>query len=106
MPLSLANRAASGVTNGRWKSGKRRWRRPQATRILAPRFVGRSIAPASLSQPPMGGEPALKPAVSAGRSNPRAGFTLLETLAALAIAAAALAVIVDFSMRTLRNWHR
>jgi general secretion pathway protein J len=48
----------------------------------------------------------LKPAVSAGRSNPRAGFTLLETLAALAIAAAALAVIVDFSMRTLRNWHR
>jgi hypothetical protein len=31
---------------------------------------------------------------------------LLETLAALAIAAAAFAVIVDFSMRTLRNWHR
>jgi general secretion pathway protein J len=48
----------------------------------------------------------LKPAVSAARSNPRAGFTLLETLAALAIAAAAFAVIIDFSMRTLRNWHR
>lgn len=31
---------------------------------------------------------------------------MLETLAALAIAAAAFAVIVDFSMRTLRNWHR
>ncbi|HET7679578.1 MAG TPA: prepilin-type N-terminal cleavage/methylation domain-containing protein [Xanthobacteraceae bacterium] len=48
----------------------------------------------------------MKPAASAARSNPRAGFTLLETLAALAIAAAAFAVIVDFSMRTLRNWHR
>ena len=45
---------------------------------------------------------------SAGRrsANPRAGFTLLETLAALAIAVTAFAVIVDFSMRTLRNWHR
>ena len=45
---------------------------------------------------------------SAGRRspNPRAGFTLLETLAALAIAVTAFAVIVDFSMRTLRNWHR
>ena len=30
----------------------------------------------------------------------------METLVALAIAAAAFAVIVDFSMRTLRNWHR
>lgn len=40
------------------------------------------------------------------RNNARAGFTLLETLVALAIAAAAFAVIVDFSMRTLRNWHR
>jgi general secretion pathway protein J len=48
----------------------------------------------------------LKQAASAAHSNPRAGFTLLETLAALAIAAAAFAVIVDFSMRTLRNWHR
>ena len=48
----------------------------------------------------------MKPAASAARSDPRAGFTLLETLAALAIAAAAFAVIVDFSMRTLRNWHR
>jgi general secretion pathway protein J len=55
----------------------------------------------------MGGEPALKPTGSADRrNNARAGFTLLETLAALAIAAAAFAVIVDFSMRTLRNWHR
>lgn len=48
----------------------------------------------------------MKPAVSAKRNNARAGFTLLETLAALAIAAAAFAVIVEFSMRTLRNWHR
>jgi prepilin-type N-terminal cleavage/methylation domain-containing protein len=48
----------------------------------------------------------LKPAASVARSNPRAGFTLLETLSALAIAAAAFAIIVDFSMRTLRNWHR
>ena len=48
----------------------------------------------------------MKPADSAGHNDPRAGFTLLETLAALAIAAAAFGVIVDFSMRTLRNWHR
>jgi general secretion pathway protein J len=49
----------------------------------------------------------LQRTASAGRrSNPRAGFTLIETLAALAIAAAAFAIIVDFSMRTLRNWHR
>lgn len=48
----------------------------------------------------------MKPAGSAARKDARAGFTLLETLAALAIAAAAFAVIVDFSMRTLRNWHR
>jgi general secretion pathway protein J len=48
----------------------------------------------------------LKPADSAGRSDRRAGFTLLETLAALAIAAAALAIIGDFAMRALRNWHR
>jgi general secretion pathway protein J len=54
----------------------------------------------------MGGEQALKPTGSAARNKARAGFTLLETLAALAIAAAAFAVIVDFSMRTLRNWHR
>lgn len=40
------------------------------------------------------------------RNNACAGFTLLETMVALAIAAAAFAVIVDFSMRTLRNWHR
>jgi general secretion pathway protein J len=48
----------------------------------------------------------LKPAVSASRSDRRAGFTLLETLAALAIAAAALAIIGDFATRALRNWHR
>jgi len=50
----------------------------------------------------------LQRTASAGRRspNPRAGFTLLETLAALAIAVTAFAVIVDFSMRTLRNWHR
>jgi general secretion pathway protein J len=54
----------------------------------------------------MDGECELKRAVSAGRSDRRAGFTLLETLAALAIAAAALAIIGDFAMRALRNWHR
>jgi prepilin-type N-terminal cleavage/methylation domain-containing protein len=49
----------------------------------------------------------LKPAGSSKRrAERRAGFTLLETLAALAIAAAAFGVIVEFSMRTLRNWHK
>lgn len=38
-------------------------------------------------------------------SNPRAGFTLIETLAALAIAAAVFAVIAEFAGRTLRNWN-
>ena len=33
-------------------------------------------------------------------SNPRAGFTLIETLAALAIAAAVFAVIAEFAGRT------
>jgi general secretion pathway protein J len=54
----------------------------------------------------MGGEPRLKQPALPVRRDSRAGFTLLETLAALAIAAAAFAVIVDFSMRTLRNWNR
>lgn len=39
------------------------------------------------------------------RSNPRAGFTLIETLAALAIAAAVFAVVAEFAGRTLRNWN-
>ena len=34
-----------------------------------------------------------------------AGFTLIETLAALAIAGAIFAVIAEFAGRTLRNWH-
>ena len=38
-------------------------------------------------------------------SDPRAGFTLIETLAALAIAAAVFAVIAEFAGRTLRNWN-
>ncbi len=42
---------------------------------------------------------------TAGRNNPRAGFTLIETLAALAIAAAVFAVIAEFAGRTLRNWN-
>jgi general secretion pathway protein J len=39
------------------------------------------------------------------RNNPRAGFTLIETLAALAIAAAVFAVVAEFAGRTLRNWN-
>jgi general secretion pathway protein J len=39
------------------------------------------------------------------RRNPRAGFTLIETMAALAIAAAVFAVIAEFAGRTLRNWN-
>ena len=39
------------------------------------------------------------------RNNSSAGFTLIETLAALAIAGAVFAVIVEFTGRTLRNWH-
>src|SRR4051812_25747937 len=39
------------------------------------------------------------------RSNPRAGFTLIETLAALAIAAAVFAVVAEFAGRMLRNWN-
>jgi general secretion pathway protein J len=49
----------------------------------------------------------LKPFGSAERRpDPRAGFSLLETLAALAIAAAAFAIIAEFSARALRNWNR
>lgn len=43
-----------------------------------------------------------------GSARPRsnsAGFTLIETLAALAIAGAVFAVIAEFAGRTLRNWH-
>lgn len=48
----------------------------------------------------------MKHSVSAKRrSNASAGFTLIETLAALAIAGAVFAVIAEFAGRTLRNWH-
>lgn len=47
----------------------------------------------------------MKHSVSARRSSASAGFTLIETLAALAIAGAVFAVIAEFSGRTLRNWH-
>jgi prepilin-type N-terminal cleavage/methylation domain-containing protein len=48
----------------------------------------------------------LKHSVSAkSRNSASAGFTLIETLAALAIAGAMFAVIAEFSGRTLRNWH-
>ena len=39
------------------------------------------------------------------RTDPRAGFTLIETLAALAIAAAVFGVVAEFAGRTLRNWN-
>lgn len=39
------------------------------------------------------------------RSSASAGFTLIETLAALAIAGAIFAVIAEFAGRTLRNWN-
>jgi len=40
------------------------------------------------------------------RADARAGFTLVETMVALAIAAAVFAVIAEFAGRTLRNWNR
>jgi len=42
---------------------------------------------------------------SVRRRSRSAGFTLIETLAALAIAGAIFAVIAEFAGRTLRNWH-
>ncbi|HVZ52879.1 MAG TPA: prepilin-type N-terminal cleavage/methylation domain-containing protein [Pseudolabrys sp.] len=39
------------------------------------------------------------------RNSANAGFTLIETLAALAIAGALFAVIAEFAGRTLRNWN-
>ena len=38
------------------------------------------------------------------RSDPRAGFSLIEVLAALAIAGAVFTVLVEFTGRTLRQW--
>lgn len=40
------------------------------------------------------------------RADACAGFTLIETMVALAIAAAVFAVIAEFAGRTLRNWSR
>lgn len=40
------------------------------------------------------------------RADARGGFTLIETMVALAIAAAVFAVIAEFAGRTLRNWNR
>jgi hypothetical protein len=48
----------------------------------------------------------LKPIASAKRNrSARAGFALIETLAALAMAGAIFAVVAEFAGRTLRNWH-
>jgi general secretion pathway protein J len=50
----------------------------------------------------------LKHSASAGpsRADARAGFVLLEMLAALAIAVAILGVLAQFTSLTLRNWNR
>jgi len=49
----------------------------------------------------------LKPIASAdSRSNLRAGFALLEMLAALAIAVALFAILAQFSNQAVRNWNR
>jgi general secretion pathway protein J len=40
------------------------------------------------------------------RSDSNSGFTLIETMVALAIAAAVFAVIAEFAGRTLHNWNR
>jgi len=50
----------------------------------------------------------LKHSASAGRRSvdPRAGFALLEMLAALTIAVAILALLAQFTSQALRNWNR
>ena len=51
----------------------------------------------------------MKRSASAGRPRPgegRAGFALLEMLAALTIAVAILAVLAQFTSQALRNWNR
>lgn len=50
----------------------------------------------------------MRPSVSAQarRSRANAGFTLVEALAALAIAGVLLAIIAEFAGRTLANWSR
>jgi hypothetical protein len=49
----------------------------------------------------------LKPIASADpHADPRAGFALIEMLAALAIAVAVLALLAQFTAQTLRNWSR
>jgi prepilin-type N-terminal cleavage/methylation domain-containing protein len=44
--------------------------------------------------------------LSRRRNSARSGFTLIETMVALAIAAAVFAVIAEFAGRTLHNWSR
>lgn len=50
----------------------------------------------------------MKPTASAGppRADARAGFALLEMLAALTIAVAILGVLAQFTSQSLRNWNR
>jgi len=50
----------------------------------------------------------LKPSASAGppRADARAGFVLIEVLAALTIGVAILALLAQFTSQSLRNWNR